>query len=189
MSVGFFFDMTRCAGCRTCQVACKDCKRLPEGVLYRRAATYTVGSFPKVQAFSMSFSCNHCARPACVAACPVGAMRQADDGTVLPDAEACVGCGSCVLACPYQVPQLLPDGTAGKCDGCFSLRAEGETPACVAACPMRALDFGEREELVRRHEPGLVSAVSVLPDGGTGSSTLIKAKEAAFESGPRELLW
>lgn len=71
MSVGFYFDMTRCAGCRACQVACKDKNRLDVGVRYREAHSFTIGQFPSVQGYSYSFGCNHCEDPICLANCTV----------------------------------------------------------------------------------------------------------------------
>ena len=70
MAVGFYFDMTRCTGCRACQVACKDKNRLDVGTVYREAHSYTVGQFPSVQGYSYSGSCNHCDEAACVANSP-----------------------------------------------------------------------------------------------------------------------
>ena len=68
MALGFYFDMTRCIGCRACQVACKDKNRLDVGTIYRTADSYEVGTFPKVKMYSFSTSCNHCQNPACVSA-------------------------------------------------------------------------------------------------------------------------
>ena len=107
MALGFYFDMTRCIGCRACQVACKDKNRLDVGTIYRTADSYEVGTFPKVKMYSFSTSCNHCQNPACVSACPVGAMYKAEDGTVLHDDKLCIGCQACVSACPYDVPQYI----------------------------------------------------------------------------------
>lgn len=78
--LGFYFDMTRCIGCRACQVACKDKNRLEVGVIFRNAHTYSVGTFPSVHCYSYSGTCYHCAEPACVERCPTGAMYRAEDG-------------------------------------------------------------------------------------------------------------
>lgn len=69
MAFGFYFDMTRCIGCRACQVACKDKNRLEVGTLYRNVKSYTVGTFPNVKSYSYSGSCNHCENPICLANC------------------------------------------------------------------------------------------------------------------------
>ena len=113
MSIGFYFDMSRCTGCRACQVACKDKNRLEVGTIYRNAHTFSVGSFPEVKCYSYSASCNHCESPACMAACPTGAIDKREDGAVILDREVCKGDGACVEACPYGVPKLWEDGKAG----------------------------------------------------------------------------
>ena len=133
MAVGFYFDMTRCIGCRACQVACKDKNRLEVGTLYRDVKTYTVGTFPDVTSYSYSFSCNHCDDPICMHNCPTGAIYKAEDGTVIQDQSLCIGCRMCVMSCPYGQPKFLEElGVSGKCDGCYGIRQEGGEPACVA---------------------------------------------------------
>ena len=182
--------MTRCTGGRACQVACKDKNRLDVGTIFREAKSYTVGSFPQVQGYSYSASCNHCENPACVIACSEGAIYKAEDGTVIIDQAVCTGAGDCIAACPYGVPKPMPDGKANKCDGCYAIRQAGGTPACVAACPNRALDFGDIEELKAKYGEGLVSDIAILPASDlTTPNLLIKAKDAALESDYNEVMW
>ena len=95
MAVGFYLDMTRCIGCRACQVACKDKNRLEVGTLYREVHSYTVGTFPEVDGYSYSFGCNHCEEPICLKNCPTGAIYRAPDGTVVQDQSKCIGCRMC----------------------------------------------------------------------------------------------
>ena len=102
MALGFYFDQTRCIGCKACQVACKDKNRLDVGANFREIKDFEVGEFPSVKTYSLTLSCQHCNNPACVEACPVGAMYKANDGTVLHDASLCVGCKACINACPYD---------------------------------------------------------------------------------------
>ncbi len=190
MTIGFYFDMTRCTGCRACQVACKDKNRLEVGPIYRNAHTFSVGTFPDVVAYSFSTSCNHCDTPACFAACGSGAIEKRDDGAVVIDTEKCMGDLACAEACPYSVPQELPEGKAGKCDSCYIIREAGGQPACVAACPNRALDFGEVEDLKAKYGEDLVSEISVLPSASeTAPNVYIKAKDAALEEGFIEVCW
>lgn len=186
--LGFYFDQTFCTGCRTCQVACKDKNRLGVGTIFRKVTTYEIGDYPDVQTYHYTASCNHCENPACVAICPTGAMYKAEDGTVIHDDAMCIGCQSCVNACPYKVPQYVEEeGIVRKCDACAYLRAKGENPACVDACPMRVLKFGDLDELKAEYGEDLVSELPILPDASvTGPSVLIKAKECAKKEGAHE---
>lgn len=159
MSLSFYVDMVRCIGCRTCQVACKDRHSIQKaGVRPRRVDSFECGQYPASSLFHTSVSCNHCEDPACVKGCPTGAMHKADDGTVVHDDSRCVLCKMCVTACPYGAPQY--DEAAdmiAKCDSCKDLRDAGKAPNCVAACPMRAIEFGDVDELAARHGGGAVS--------------------------------
>lgn len=192
MTVGFYFDMTRCIGCRACQVVCKDKNRLEVGTLYREVHTYSVGEFPQVQAYSYSFGCNHCENPICLKNCPTGAIYKAEDGTVIQDQSKCIGCRMCVMSCPYGQPKFIEElGVSGKCDGCYGLRQAGGDPACVAGCPNRALEFGDIDELKAKHGEDLDEGnIVVLPSRDeTDPHVLIKAKDCAFDEGYKEVNW
>ncbi|MDN5767892.1 MAG: dimethylsulfoxide reductase subunit B [Humibacillus sp.] len=169
--LGFSFDQTKCNGCKACQIACKDKHDLPVGVTWRRVAEYSGGTWqededtavPNVFAYYTSMACNHCENPICVQVCPTTAMTVRDDGTVYVDDEKCVGCRYCEWACPYSAPQFNADtGHMTKCDLCADYREQGQDPACVAACPSRALGWGEIEDLRKEH--GTNSSVEPLPD-------------------------
>lgn len=181
--VGFYYDQTRCAGCKTCQVACKDKNRLEVGTVLREVRTYQVGAFPSVKMYHFAATCNHCQVPACKDVCPVGAItKNEDDGTVVIDHEACIGCSSCVNACPYGVPRIdEKSGLSYKCDGCIELRAQSYQPACVEACPYRALAFGDIEELKARYGSELVTELPAMGEGKTGPNTLINPRAVAVE--------
>lgn len=192
MSVGFYFDMTRCTGCRACQVVCKDKNRLDVGTLYREAHSYSVGSFPEAKGYSYSFGCNHCEDPICLKNCPVGAIYKAPDGTVIQDQDKCIGCRMCVMSCPYGQPKYFPEkGVSGKCDGCYGLRQNGSDPACVAGCPNRALAFGDLDKLRAEHGSDLDNgSIVILPSPDeTHPNLLIKAKDEAFKADYREITW
>ncbi|MEQ3363144.1 4Fe-4S dicluster domain-containing protein [Raoultibacter massiliensis] len=183
---GFYFDNRRCVGCRTCQVACKDKNDLAVGILFRRVDSYQVGTYPDAMLYHYASTCNHCEAPECVAVCPNQAMYvDEEDGTVQHDDSKCIGCQYCVNACPYGVPQYLEDvQLTHKCNACIELRSNGEQPACVAACPMRALEFGPIDELRAAH-PDAVDEIAVLPDSDkTHPSLAIMPKGAALEADP-----
>lgn len=158
---GFFFDNSRCTGCRTCEMACVDFNNLSVGRRYRRVIDYEGGSCElaadgtaKTTAFCyhVSLACNHCANPKCVHVCPTGAMHKNELGLVCVDAHKCIGCGYCTIACPYHAPSIDPEAhQSSKCDGCTSRVEQGKRPICVEACPLRALDFGEVDGLLARH--------------------------------------
>ena len=183
MALGFFFDMTSCIGCKTCQIACKDKNDLPIGTLFRSITSYETGDFPAPGVFHVSSTCNHCGNPACVANCPTGAMYQSEDGVVLHDDEMCIGCGTCVNSCPYSVPKLLEDkGISGKCDTCIGIRANGGQPQCVASCVMRALEFGDLADLMKAHPDAVsIAELPFMPKSDTVPGTLVLPKAFALK--------
>jgi anaerobic dimethyl sulfoxide reductase subunit B (iron-sulfur subunit) len=187
--LGFYYDQSMCIGCRACQVTCKDMHDLPIGKFYRLVTTYETGVYPDGGRYHYSGACNHCENPACVAACPVGAMHVAEDGTVLPDPDTCIGCQACVSACPYGAPQYFEDkGITSKCDACADRRAQGLEPMCVAACVTRCLFFGDLDELAAEHGEDAVDELPCLPSASqTGPSVLIAATDFALEEEFRQV--
>jgi anaerobic dimethyl sulfoxide reductase subunit B (iron-sulfur subunit) len=160
---GFHFDGTRCTGCKTCVFSCKDRNNLGLGIAYRKVYEYTGGETlagkdgcytTSCFSYYLSLACNHCDEPACMAACPTGAMhRDEQTALVVVDANLCIGCGYCAFSCPYGAPKVdRVKGHSVKCDGCVALVKQGQRPVCVAACPARALDFGPRDEMAERGE-------------------------------------
>ena len=154
MQMGFYFDQTRCTGCYTCVVACKDWHDVPAGpASWRRVATIEKGEYPNVFVAFLATSCYHCDQPACAAACPAEAItKRKRDGIVVVDQKKCLGkdqCDLCIQACPYEAPQFGAESKAKMqmCNLCPDRLKEGKKPICVAGCPMRALDAGPLEEL------------------------------------------
>jgi anaerobic dimethyl sulfoxide reductase subunit B (iron-sulfur subunit) len=173
--LAFYFNSSICTGCKACAIACKDRSDLPVGVNWRRVYQYEGGNWihnptnasllipNNVYVYSISISCMHCQDPACVNVCPTTAMYKRDDGVVLVDANKCIGCRYCEWACPYGAPQFSQEkGVMTKCDFCQDLQAQGQNPVCVDACVMRAIEFGDLEEL--RAKYGDIQAVDPLPD-------------------------
>ncbi len=190
---GFYIDTTRCTGCKTCELSCKDDNDLDIGVNWRRIYEYGGGSWVQnedgtwnqdVFAYHVSISCNHCDQPACTKACPTGAMHKREqDGLVAVNAEVCVGCRYCEMACPYGAPQFDPEKKLmTKCDGCFDRVEQGLQPICVGSCPLRALEFGPIDEL--RAKYGDRADIAPLPDSGmTKPNLVIKANRHARPTG------
>ena len=166
----FYFDSSACSGCKACQVACKDKHGLEVGRLWRRVYEVSGGQWRQegsawqqdVFAYYLSIACNHCEKPVCAEVCPANAIYKRQDGIVLIDGNRCLGCQYCSWACPYGAMQYNPvSGTMTKCTFCVEEVEAGRPPACVSACPMRALDYGERSELEARY--GSLQAIYPLP--------------------------
>ncbi|OED42986.1 dimethylsulfoxide reductase, chain B [Endozoicomonas sp. (ex Bugula neritina AB1)] len=179
---GFHVDTSKCTGCKTCQLSCKDENDLPIGVNWRRVYEYGGGDWVQhedgtfsndVFAYYVSVSCNHCAKPACTKACPTGAMhKRKEDGLVVVDKDVCVGCRYCEMACPYGAPQYDAEKKhMTKCDGCFDRVTVGKSPICIESCPLRALDFGPIDEL--RAKYGDRADIAPLPDPKLTEPSLI----------------
>ncbi len=148
--LGMVHDETRCIGCTACMDACRTVNQVPESVsrleIIRRGPT---GEFPEARYRFFRHSCQHCDRAPCVAVCPTGASyRDMATGIVDVHADLCVGCQYCIVACPYQVRFIHPETRAAdKCDFCRKTRLQqGKPPACVEACPTKALIFGNLED-------------------------------------------
>jgi anaerobic dimethyl sulfoxide reductase subunit B (iron-sulfur subunit) len=156
----FYFDAASCSGCKACQVACMDRHALEVGTPWRRVSEVAGGGWERdgaawrntVFAYHLSISCNHCERPICLEGCPTRAITRRDDGVALIEPDRCMGCGYCGWVCPYSAPQYRADlGVMTKCSFCVEDLDAGGEPACVTACPVRALDAGERGRLAERH--------------------------------------
>ena len=192
----FYFDSSSCSGCKACQAACKDKHGLEVGRLWRRVYEVSGGGWQAVGAswqqtvfaYNLSISCNHCEQPICMEVCPAKAIRQRPDGIVLIDSRRCLGCRYCAWACPYGAPQY--DEQAGrmtKCTFCYDELEQGRPPACVAACPLRALDYGDRAELEQRYGPLSTAApVFPLPASELTSPALLLTPHAAAPQAERE---
>lgn len=168
---GFYVNSSGCTGCKACQIACKDKNDLPAGVLWRRVVEISGGQWVQSgliwldQTFTYftSLACMHCEKPICMEVCPAQAITQRKDGIVLINADSCLGCRYCEWACPYAALQFdHVNKVMTKCNLCYDDVDQGKQPACVNACQMRVLDFGDIAEL--RTQYGELPDIYPLPD-------------------------
>ncbi|MFC2035526.1 4Fe-4S dicluster domain-containing protein [Chloroflexota bacterium] len=196
MQIGFYFDQTRCTGCYTCVVACKDWHDVSAGpASWIRLVTIEKGKYPYLFVAFLAATCYHCSQPACVSNCPVGAIsKRRQDGIVVVDRETCLGkdnCDMCLEACTYEAPQFGAEENAKmqKCDLCLSRLIRNKKPICVDACPMRALDIGPVEELQARYgdireaegfacSEGLIPSIVFKPKKDSKDATVQKIVSA-----------
>ncbi len=106
---GMTIDVNRCVGCQTCVAACKHANDTAPGVQWRSVIDVEYGRFPDVERLFLVVGCQHCEEPPCVPVCPTGATTKRADGLVTMDYDLCIGCASCVVACPYQARTLKHD--------------------------------------------------------------------------------
>lgn len=167
----FHFDMTKCVGCKCCEVACSEQNNNPPEISWRRVGEVEGGTFPRTQRLYLSMGCNHCAEPACMQGCPTQAYsKDAKTGIVLHDSAVCIGCEYCIWNCPYSVPAFNEErGVVGKCDMCHGRLTDGDRPACVNACPSEAISIEivnieewKREYAESANAPGLPSAADTI---------------------------
>jgi tetrathionate reductase subunit B len=143
---GFVIDPKRCIDCRACLVACRAENNVPlnsnRNWVYDQGVQ---GTFPNLSQQFVPYNCMHCDEPPCVEVCPSQATyKRAEDGIVVIDEQACIGCGLCLPACPYHARFINPEsGKADKCNACLQRVEQGEAPACVATCIGGARLFGD----------------------------------------------
>ncbi|WP_316897602.1 4Fe-4S dicluster domain-containing protein [Pseudodesulfovibrio indicus] len=171
---GCLVDLTRCIGCRKCEQACKEVNDLPEpAIKFDDLTILDVKRRPDQNAFTVinryysgriddrdklvptfvKVQCMHCQDPACASACITGALSKKENGAVHYDVDKCIGCRYCMAACPFEIPAyeydkpILP--RVRKCTFCFErISKEGGKPGCASICPVEAITFGKRSELL-----------------------------------------
>lgn len=194
----FLIDLTKCTGCRGCQVACKQWNQLEaekteffSGEGYENPPAMSEYTFTRIKfrdyqkngenefAFYKEM-CMHCDDPACASVCPVGAFEKTPEGPVIYKADRCIGCRFCMVACPFGIPKYewskgLP--LVRKCTGCYSRIKEGMKPACATACPT-AIEYGPQDEMIKiakqrltDHPDKYISKIYGLDEAG-GTSVL-----------------
>jgi formate dehydrogenase beta subunit len=174
-SVGCLVDLTRCIGCRKCEEACKrvnnlpapdrsfedytvlDRERRPDERAYTVINRYTSGLIDERDQLVPTFvklQCMHCQDPACASACITGALSKKENGTVFYNANKCIGCRYCMVACPFEIPAyeyhdpITP--RVMKCTFCYErVQSENKLPGCAEICPVEAITFGRRSDLLQ----------------------------------------
>lgn len=147
---GMLHDEKLCIGCTACMDACREVNNVPEGVSRLEIIRgEPQGEFPDVKYEFYRHSCQHCSNAPCVHVCPTGAsFIDASTGIVDVKADLCIGCQYCIAVCPYRVRFIHPETKAAdKCNFCRDTNlAQGKLPACVEACPTKALTFGNLDD-------------------------------------------
>lgn len=187
---GFVIKTGRCIGCHTCANACKMQNNVPMGMLWNRVLTEgsdivdgAIGQYPNVSRAYLPVACQHCENPACLRVCPTGATHKDEVGRVEIAYDKCIGCRTCMAACPYNArvfnwnePRRDPDfnygdkdvpvrgkGVVEKCTMCKERTDRGEEPMCVVCCPTKARVWGDLDDpesdvsrIMREQRPGVL---------------------------------
>ncbi|MBI2244371.1 MAG: polysulfide reductase NrfD [Nocardioides sp.] len=165
MQYGFAIDQRTCIGCHACTVACKTEHEVPLGQFRTWVKYVDGGTFPDTTRSFGVMRCNHCTDAPCVKICPTQALFKREDGIVDFDNERCIGCKSCMQACPYDAIYIDAEThTAAKCNMCAHRVDEGLEPACVVVCPTHSIWVGD------------------LDDPSSGIARLVATQETAVRS-------
>jgi Fe-S-cluster-containing dehydrogenase component/formate-dependent nitrite reductase membrane component NrfD len=144
---GFVIDQRKCIGCHACTVACKEENQVPLGAFRTWVKYVERGHYPDTRRYFSVLRCNHCDDAPCVTICPTVALYRRDDGIVDFDGARCIGCKSCMQACPYDALYIDPTTqTAAKCHYCAHRIEVGLEPACVIVCPEQAIIAGDLDD-------------------------------------------
>ena len=147
MRYSFVLDQTRCIGCHACTVACKSENEVPLGTFRTWVKYIDKGDIPDARRHFAVLRCNQCDDAPCVTICPTNALFKRKDGIVDFDSGACIGCKSCMQACPYDALYIDPaTQTAAKCNFCSHRVDQGLQPACQIVCPTQAIISGDLDD-------------------------------------------
>ena len=207
MRYGFVIDQNRCIGCHACTVACKEEHNIAVGVNRTWVKYIEKGRYPDTRRHFAVLRCNHCDDAPCIEICPTVALFRRADGIVDFDHERCIGCKSCMQACPYDALYIDPDrNTAAKCNFYASRVEMGYKPACEVVCPTQAILSGDLDDpqslisrriamdkvSVRKPEKGTQPKFFYVGhDGDLLNPTMMKPQQSHFwaEKSPGEDLY
>ena len=177
--VAKLIDVSKCIGCKACQVACMEWNDLRDDIgenvgVYDNPADLTAQSWTLMRFAEHETEdgglewlirkdgCMHCEDPGCLKACPApGAIVKYSNGIVDFISDNCIGCGYCVAGCPFDVPRISKTAhVSKKCTLCSDRVAVGQGPACAKACPTHCISFGPKEEMVALAEERIVDLKS-----------------------------
>ncbi len=203
-AMGVLVDTTLCVGCRSCEAACNKVNELPkpdrsfddDSVLDQPRDTSPT-AFTVVNKYTVSNGveitrkqqCMHCVEPACSSACIIKAMEKRSNGAVTYRDDLCLGCRYCMVACPFNVPKFEYSKASPfikKCQFCFTRQEQGELPGCVEACPVEALKYGRRPELLeearkRIHDTPNAYVHHIYGEHEVGGTSWLYLASAPFE--------
>jgi Fe-S-cluster-containing dehydrogenase component len=174
-SMGVLVDLSKCIGCRTCEAACNKEQQLPapdkpfddmsvfDEIRHGQKRRTSEKAYTVVNRYDVpghdgpvfrKFQCNHCNEPGCLSSCFVNAYTKTPEGAVIYNEKVCVGCRTCMIACPFYVPAYKYSSPINpvitKCKMCYDTRLKnGRPPACVEACPQEVMTFGKRRDLIK----------------------------------------
>jgi len=180
--LGFVLEADSCIGCHACTVACKSEHDVPLGVNRTWVKYIETGEFPNTSRAFTVMRCNHCDDAPCMTICPTSALFRADNGVVDFHDDDCIGCKSCMNACPYDALYINPEtNTAQKCNFCNHRIEVGLEPSCVVVCPTEAIVVGDLDDpnspisrIVAR-DPVVVRA----PEQGTNPKVFYRGADQA----------
>lgn len=172
---GMVIDLRQCIGCEVCSITCKQSNEVPMNT-WRTVYNTGMNATTDRKRISVPVHCMHCEKPSCLYVCPTTATFKRGDGIVDINYDLCIGCGYCIVACPYQVRTIMdiemlierpnvndtngqiPQGVCSKCDFCVSKIESGilrglhpgedteATPECVVSCTSNAIFFGDFDD-------------------------------------------
>jgi formate dehydrogenase iron-sulfur subunit len=197
---GMLIDLTRCTGCDSCALACKESNNLPQADVVPKAlesdaftfvdARQVVTANGEAELRYVKRQCMHCLNAACVSACPAAAMHTEGDGPVVYRSNRCLGCRYCQVACPFEVPRFEWDNglnpVISKCWLCYDRLQDSQMPACAEACPTGALRFGRRAELLAQAHAQIDSNPGryidhVFGEYEVGGTSMLYVSDVPFE--------